>query len=100
MTDELRQIQIEQLKLIQAAEALISTCSKRKIRDYPGAPINRNGFRLMKVGGELVDVSIKFTIAFLDANEAHLLTPEEYRELSDQNLKAQKISARAIRVLQ
>jgi hypothetical protein len=99
MTDELRQMQIQQLELMQGTERLISTCSKTKIRDYPDAPMNADGTRLLEINGELIDVSIKFATAFLDANEAHLLTPGEYRELGDQNLKAQKISACANRVI-
>ena len=78
----------------------MSTCSKKKIRDHPDALMNADGRRLLRLGRELVDVSIKFTIAFRDANNAQLLTPKEYRELGDQNLRAQKISSRAIRVIQ
>ena len=95
MTDELRQMQIQQLELMLGTERLISACSKTKIRDYPDAPMNADGTRLLELNGELLEISIEFGIAFCDASEADLLTPEEFRELADQLRKAVRLNQRA-----
>lgn len=92
-------MQIQQLELMQGTERLISTCSNTKIRDYPDAPMNVDITRLIVISDELLGVSIKFAIVFLDANEAHPLTPEEYRELHDQIGTALKLCVRARTVI-
>jgi hypothetical protein len=99
MTDELREMQIQQLTLMQGTEGLISTCSKTKVRDYPDAPMNADGTRLLEINGDLIDVTVKFAIAFLRANEAHPLTPEEYREFHDQIGTALRLCVRARTVI-
>jgi hypothetical protein len=99
MTDELRQMQIQQLELMQGTERLISTCSKRTDTDFPDAPMNADGTRLFELNWELIDVSIEFGTALFAASEAGLLTPEEYRELGDQFYKALKLCVRASTVI-
>ena len=99
MTNELRQMQIQQLKLMQGTERLISACSNKKIRDYPDAPMNADGTRLLELNWELLGASIEFGTALFAASEADLLTPEEYRELGDQFCKALKLYVRANTVI-
>ena len=53
MTDDLRELQIQQLTLMQGTERLISTCSKTRIRDYPDPKTIAHGARLREISGEL-----------------------------------------------
>jgi hypothetical protein len=76
MTDELRELQIQQLELMQGTERLISTCSKHTDIGFPEPKTIADITRLIVISDDLLGVSIKFAIVFLEANEAHPLTPE------------------------
>src|ERR1017187_6350668 len=98
MTDELRKLQIEQTKLMQRTERLISTCSKQTDIDFPDPKTIADRSRLLELNWELLDASIEFGTVLFAASKADLPTPE-YRELGDEFCKALKLYMRADTVI-